>query len=172
MIETGEKTETKKCPFCAEEIKKESSKCRFCGSIVDTIAIRHAASVKRVYFLLGIIIFIIGISLLNTFYFMDVSVESGSQKIANFSLLTERISGILIALSTIGIGFILLTIGLLIPPIGIPIPLPLLLKGVSLKKKAINFECEKCKSKMSVSHEHAGQKVQCPKCNEEVQIPA
>lgn len=32
----GESSEYKKCPFCAEAVRKEAAKCKHCGSALDT----------------------------------------------------------------------------------------------------------------------------------------
>lgn len=37
-------TDTKRCPYCAEEIRVEARKCRWCGSFLDPGAAARAAA--------------------------------------------------------------------------------------------------------------------------------
>ncbi|GEM_PF-5860789 len=38
-------------------------------------------------------------------------------------------------------------------------------------KMKIEFECTRCESPLAVDEEHAGKKINCPRCNTEVTIP-
>ena len=40
-LPTQSNPETKKCPFCGEEINKEAIKCRYCGEYLDKFAVKE-----------------------------------------------------------------------------------------------------------------------------------
>jgi hypothetical protein len=41
--------ETKKCPFCAEEIKIEAKKCKHCGSMLEEEDVKNKAINKKTF---------------------------------------------------------------------------------------------------------------------------
>lgn len=46
MSEENKETQTKKCPYCMEEINAEAKKCRYCGEILDS-TLRELEMLKK-----------------------------------------------------------------------------------------------------------------------------
>jgi hypothetical protein len=106
--------QTKKCPFCAEEILSEAIKCKHCGEMLVKKEVPSPKQSAGIWTGLGLIILAAG--LVVGFYYWQyfkASVEApGVGRVNNIGLLQDKQTGTLLGFGAAALGLVLLLVGL------------------------------------------------------------